>query len=748
MEWWERFNLIDDPFERRRGIAEEKISSLVVETGTFKKYRRRSERPETLFGKVILLHGEYGSGKTTLFQYLRNHFRDTNIWCRIIRLGGSFKESKEIEKEFNMNIYFELNKRKKEPTDRIDVLNSFITHKDSNELKGYMIFIDELHKNQHYEASLEFLKNLQGSLEEIFEHVNLGVIIAGHAHWKKRIEENPVYSGTFDNQDEMQDITVEEAEQILSARLREYSTDKTPHEIITQEAVHKIYAQLSEKTPRELFKKVQSVLNNLPETVTKATPTEIEREIEPNKLRFIQERLMKAGGIHRKFLKITKHYPPEESKKILRIISKVYETPIPFDGSKLDRESMINLDIKDSSIIVDLMTFGILESKTNHVRERGMLGGTIQYAKKTARLDKDIQALLADIDRHYGVSPEDYLLRVYTSEKGIEKEPKVTKDLEEVINMRVIREYLSQTKLKKAVQHIDRTIEDYSDIWKFERGAHILKPQDVPNKCENSMYHLLSAYQIYKENNDDVNTEADTIFDAAINDAGNEDLSELYPAVKAIKNEAKSIDRDEAGPIVDLYFSAIKDTVAMFFEDVKYDQMLDFHSENLTTEDKERFREIRNILIKESAPEVAKTKAQDYFEPKMREFIAKVLENKYGDNWYEDRVPKKIQFKISTAIKRKREKNPDFKVSTNKLHHSTFSLLLGIITDKSNWHYCFKDIFGGTDRNLADLEAKWNEINSVRGDWAHINSLSSPDHAVLRALMDMIEILKWTKHRR
>ncbi len=263
----------------------------------------------------------------------------------------------------------------------------------------------------------------------------------------------------------MQDITVEEAEQILSARLRDYSTDKTPHEIITQEAVHKIYAQLYEKT---------------------------------------------------------------------------------------------------------------------------------------ARLDKDIQALLTDIDRHYGVSPEDYLLRVYTSEKEIEKGPKVTKEPEEVINMRIIREYLSQAKLKKAVQHIDRTIEDYSDIWKFERGAHILKPQDVPNKCENSMYHLLSSYQIYKENNDDVNTEADIIFDATINGTGNEDLSELYPAVKAIKNEAKSIDRDEAGPIVDLYFSAIKDIVAMFFEDVKYDKMLDFHSENLTTEDKDVVIASLNKLVLKS----------------------------------------------------------------------------------------------------------------------------------------------------
>jgi len=71
MEWWERLHLKDNPFERTRNPLTGSMD-YIVETPIFKKYDLRTRNIDTLFGKVFVVYGPFGSGKTTLFEYLRN----------------------------------------------------------------------------------------------------------------------------------------------------------------------------------------------------------------------------------------------------------------------------------------------------------------------------------------------------------------------------------------------------------------------------------------------------------------------------------------------------------------------------------------------------------------------------------------------------------------------------------------------------------------------------------------------------
>jgi hypothetical protein len=72
--WWKTLGLSSDPFPTMAGLGNIKDSlydSIIVFTELYDKYEYYiSNYPTELF-KNIVLYGEFGSGKTTLFQYLK-----------------------------------------------------------------------------------------------------------------------------------------------------------------------------------------------------------------------------------------------------------------------------------------------------------------------------------------------------------------------------------------------------------------------------------------------------------------------------------------------------------------------------------------------------------------------------------------------------------------------------------------------------------------------------------------------------
>lgn len=72
--WWQRAGLTGDPFPTNRGlyqISVDKYEKVIVATKIFREYIKLiQEKPNSLFGKTILISGQFGSGKTTLLQYL------------------------------------------------------------------------------------------------------------------------------------------------------------------------------------------------------------------------------------------------------------------------------------------------------------------------------------------------------------------------------------------------------------------------------------------------------------------------------------------------------------------------------------------------------------------------------------------------------------------------------------------------------------------------------------------------------
>ena len=97
MEWWQRLKLNDNPFERLRSPLTGSME-YVVETPIYEKFSGRIDSIGTLFGKVFVIYGQFGSGKTTLFEYLTNKLRllDKKIEPIFLRISKFTTDGDEI----------------------------------------------------------------------------------------------------------------------------------------------------------------------------------------------------------------------------------------------------------------------------------------------------------------------------------------------------------------------------------------------------------------------------------------------------------------------------------------------------------------------------------------------------------------------------------------------------------------------------------------------------------------------------
>lgn len=104
--WWEELGLVDDPFFPLEGLSNinhRLWEEIVCKTDIFKKYEQMIEKtPRELF-KNTVIYGQFGSGKTTFFDYLNPKLYNQKIYPIYIQLGGEF-EVRELIFEFRRQL--------------------------------------------------------------------------------------------------------------------------------------------------------------------------------------------------------------------------------------------------------------------------------------------------------------------------------------------------------------------------------------------------------------------------------------------------------------------------------------------------------------------------------------------------------------------------------------------------------------------------------------------------------------------
>lgn len=236
--WWQRLALTADPFPTKLGlnrIPENKYEAVVVATKIFDDYLRIiSDIPQTLYGKTILVAGQFGAGKTTFIQYISYKLVPHKILPFYLVLDP-VGDIDVLRQNFYSELFTSICRAMKQrgladprpqgtPLDRSTIADLLGDLVKESQIDGYVLMIDGLHKAEStLDASLEFVKQLQ-NFHEYLDHrgINLCIFVAGSPLWLRKITQNTAYGGSFYRIDEVPTISFDTAYALLQKRIRAF----------------------------------------------------------------------------------------------------------------------------------------------------------------------------------------------------------------------------------------------------------------------------------------------------------------------------------------------------------------------------------------------------------------------------------------------------------------------------------------------------------------------------------------------
>jgi hypothetical protein len=266
--WWKELGLTSDPFSSNRGLSDipkSKYDDVVVRTPFVQSYVDRIERqPDSFFGKTIVVLGEFGSGKTTLFQLVGAKAATRGLLPILMSLHPDVSVSRLTNQligqlhEALVQTYPHLADHGiSGPTEVPDEIGRAIQSlseaaRRASTTRGFLLFVDGLHKTEAYlKQSIEFLSQLQ-TLQERFElrGLKVGILVAGSGRWETELTANPALSGSFYKLDTIPALAEDQAVEAVIRRIRSFSSPTGTPPTIIREPLRSAYRILADRLLR------------------------------------------------------------------------------------------------------------------------------------------------------------------------------------------------------------------------------------------------------------------------------------------------------------------------------------------------------------------------------------------------------------------------------------------------------------------------------------------------------------------
>lgn len=107
-------------------------------------------------------------------------------------------------------------------------------------------------------------------------------------------------------------------------------------------------------------------------------------------------------------------------------------------------------------------------------------------------------------------------------------------------------------------------------------------------------------------------------------------------------------------------------------------------------------------------------------EKSIRSLIVELMEEKFGENWWDEKVSEELKKNVEKNIKR--EEDSGFTIrSVEKIDYTTFGELNVLVT--SNWE-AFEGLF---KRGIRAFQKIMNSLNQLRGPIAHCSPLAEDE---------------------
>ncbi len=264
--WWKDIGLEGDPFGSNQGligIPKSKYDDVVVRTPFIDMYLKMIENePLQLLGKNIVVLGEFGSGKSTLFDIIAYRAGKIKILPMLTQINPDqsvVKLTNQLISQITdnlINAFPSASASGNFGSITMDEIGSSVhimqAAMKSLNLKGFLLLVDGLHKTEIYQKqSLEFLQQLQ-NLQERLAHSDIpcGIIVAGSLAWEIEFSKNPSLSGSFYRIEKVPTLTEENAIEAVVRRINSYVHTGGSRPFIVKERLRETFSVLSKRLPR------------------------------------------------------------------------------------------------------------------------------------------------------------------------------------------------------------------------------------------------------------------------------------------------------------------------------------------------------------------------------------------------------------------------------------------------------------------------------------------------------------------
>lgn len=488
MGWWDSYGLTYDPFPQNKPLDVSEME-LLVQTSSFKTvidYFPEDENPRP---NIVLIHGPFGSGKSTMLRFLEGHWAGLkNVVIHTMDASYDSTTYESFEKQIVWSLSQIISEQQIDSDQSIMNLVRYVN--TSKPRFHHVILLDELHKvNEQF--VFQFLRQYQTTIERLKE-MPVTLFIAGQDSLSEQVEGKGGITGVFDLKIPLLPLSDQEAYDLIDRRLI-YSRrhDIEYRNPFTSKAVTRI-VDLKSGIPRFILQLAREVLvansNSAPLiTIDELAVSKVEEKLSGEDLIEIRKTVNSPfySQTRKKLEKIIgPGVEPDRVHDYLSVMNAFYlqpGKPLSFE----DLESRLRIIGDLERILQELVSARILNPE--HEKHKDKYGTTQSVLY---RIDDSVRRMFDLIQSQFKVSPAAYLERVL-SFKGPTKEENFTPDR----ILKAFSEALELSTNNEAVNLLLAAQDLYSEV----KGQELSLFTKL-NHFSLILDYILKSYHIYYRN--------------------------------------------------------------------------------------------------------------------------------------------------------------------------------------------------------------------------------------------------------
>ena len=643
LDWYKKLGLVSDPFPSNDGlenIKEELFEKIIYPTPTIEEFKKIliSDNINDLLNKTIAIYGAFGSGKTTLFQYMELLIKIHHNEIIFISIPLEARASLD---EIRRNFYIKLNsKLKKIHLKELDYIISEVEIEEdcvrmlknlSEKKKILFILIEDIYKHsgrkEYVNEVIGFIKALQIYRRDFSDRaITTSFFFSLIEEFIEKIRGDHSISGSVDIFHKMASINLDTALAMINKRLEVFAENHRNPPQVTRDFLARlktiaIQSGTSIKTFRDYIEILLKRFRRLEFTQDAITIQFDDQAI----LTLLKDIESKHKNIHQSFLKLKERSKNKRAtfEKFIIILEDLWRTDLL---KELDFRYF-----KNKSYLIHLFDLKLLKKVTLQTRS----AWTIDDACKKY-FDK--------INNQYGLYPSSIIPSMYLTEEI----PKILENKHIIALENIIKR--SEDYGIEFIDLLKDITKNYKILDQFSKSLQIVHQKGISESkikmIKESFSKLILAFVIQCDKDVDNYEIALELYEKSWYEIP--EVTTFAKRLKEFDNLTLPTNEEKLNLLRD-FLSVIKNIISTLKRFVQWDTLFSLKPLSIWNEDKGQLNNIRRN-IESNNFELAKEKINQIIQKKLELFIYDFTRILYGETKWKRGIPEDINLKIKHIL--------------------------------------------------------------------------------------------------